>query len=89
LETSIASKIFLVSQNHLLVYYPIYVIDGQNIQPYKSFIGKLKRVNNLRKDSAHTGLLIKAEAEEIRSILFEENLLNLLSILKAKLSSWF
>lgn len=57
----------------------LYKINDESIMPYKNSIGKLYRVNKLRKKGAHTGLLTKDNAEEIRHLLFEEGLLVMLT----------
>lgn len=57
----------------------LYKINDESIMPYKNSISKLYRVNKLRKNGAHTGLLTKDNAEEIRRLLFEEGLLVMLT----------
>lgn len=57
----------------------LYKINDENIMPYKNSINKLYRVNKLRKNGAHTGLLTKNNAEEIRRLLFEEGILAMLT----------
>lgn len=51
-------------------------IRDENILPYSAYYNDLKEVNDLRKISAHTGQLTKIQAIEMRTILFNNNLLN-------------
>ncbi|MEG0692485.1 MAG: hypothetical protein RR444_05325, partial [Oscillospiraceae bacterium] len=51
-------------------------IDNRSIAPYNSYLIELRTINQLRKDSAHTGRLAKTDADDIRTILFSNGLLN-------------
>lgn len=50
-------------------------IDRDRIMPYYNYLLDLRKVNKLRKESAHTGLLAKQDVEELRKIFYENNLL--------------
>lgn len=50
-------------------------IYNDNIVPYTDNLENLKNVNDLRKDSAHTGVLTIYDADKVRRILFEDGLL--------------
>ena len=52
------------------------VISTNNIHPYTLYLSDLRAVNQLRRNSAHTGLLVKNDADTIRNILYVNNLLN-------------
>lgn len=52
------------------------VISTNNIHPYTLYLSDLQAVNQLRRNSAHTGLLVKNDADTIRNILYVNNLLN-------------
>lgn len=51
-------------------------IRQHNILPYCNYITDLDNVNQKRRDSAHTGLLTKADADYIKNILYTNDLLN-------------
>ena len=51
-------------------------IRQHNILPYCNYITDLDNVNKKRRDSAHTGLLTKADADYIKNILYTNDLLN-------------
>lgn len=51
-------------------------ISTNSIQPYYLYLSDLQAVNQLRKNSAHTGLLVKSDADAIRNIFYQNNLLN-------------
>lgn len=55
------------------------LISDKKDSPYTKCLGQLNEVNELRKQSAHTGSLKKQEAERIRTIYFDEGLLDLLN----------
>ena len=55
------------------------LIRGKKDSPYAKCLNQLNNVNELRKQSAHTGSLTKREAERIRSIYFDEGLLDFLN----------
>lgn len=63
------------SNMHMLVQI-IGVISDNNIQPYCSYLSDLRSLNQLRRSSAHTGLLIKYDADTLRNIFYANNLLN-------------
>ncbi|MCY6354414.1 hypothetical protein [Clostridium sp. ZS2-4] len=50
-------------------------IYDDNIVPFYDKLEDLRTVNNLRKSSAHTGVLDLYEADKIRCMLFEDGLL--------------
>lgn len=52
------------------------VISTNNIHPYTLYLSDLRAVNQLRRNSAHTGLLVRNDADTIRNILYVNNLLN-------------
>lgn len=52
------------------------VISTNNIHPYNLYLSDLRAVNQLRRNSAHTGLLVRNDADTIRNILYVNNLLN-------------
>ena len=52
------------------------VISTNNIYPYTLYLSDLRAVNQLRRNSAHTGLLVRNDADTIRNILYVNNLLN-------------
>lgn len=52
------------------------VISSNNIHPYNLYLSDLQVVNQLRRKSAHTGLLIKNDVHTIRGIFYANNLLN-------------
>lgn len=52
------------------------VISTNNIHPYTLYLSDLRAVNQLRRNSAHTGLLVRNDADMIRNILYVNNLLN-------------
>ena len=52
------------------------VISTNNIHPYTLYLSDLQAVNQLRRNSAHTGLLVRNDADTIRNILYVNNLLN-------------
>ena len=54
----------------------IFEIDNQSIVPYNAYLSDLRSINQLRRKSAHTGLLIKADADNMRNILFVNGLVN-------------
>ena len=51
-------------------------ISTNNIHPYTLYLSDLQAVNQLRRNSAHTGLLVRNDADTIRNILYVNNLLN-------------
>lgn len=51
-------------------------ISTNNIYPYTLYLSDLRAVNQLRRNSAHTGLLVKNDADTIRNIFYVNNLLN-------------
>lgn len=55
------------------------LISSKKESPYAKCLGQLDEVNELRKQSAHTGSLTKHEAERIRNIYFDEGLLDSLN----------
>lgn len=56
----------------------LFTINTNHIAPYNSYLTDLYKVNRLRKSGAHTGVLGKNDVDEIRKILYQNNLLNLL-----------
>lgn len=56
----------------------LFTISENHIVPYSGYLTDLYKVNRLRKSGAHTGMLGKNDVDEIRKILFQNNLLNLL-----------
>ena len=52
------------------------VISNNNIHPFNLYLSDLQAVNQLRRNSAHTGLLTKNDADTIRNIFYTNNLLN-------------
>ena len=50
-------------------------IDKDRIMPYFNYLHYLRKVNILRRESAHTGVLTKKEVDEIREIFYTNNLL--------------
>ena len=52
------------------------MISTNNIHPYTLYLSDLRAVNQLRRNSAHTGLLVRNDADTIRNILYVNNLLN-------------
>lgn len=54
-------------------------ISQRNIQPYCLYLSDLQVVNQLRRSSAHAGLLTKSDVDTIRNIFYQNNLLNNLS----------
>ena len=52
------------------------VISTNNIHPYTLYLSDLQAVNQLRRNSAHTGLLVRNDADTIRNIFYVNNLLN-------------
>lgn len=44
------------------------VISSNNIHPYNLYLSDLQVVNQLRRKSAHTGLLIKNDVHTIKDI---------------------
>lgn len=56
----------------------LFTISENHIVPYSDYLTDLYKVNRLRKSGAHTGMLGKNDVDEIRKILFQNNLLNLL-----------
>lgn len=65
----------LPSNKHMLGQI-IGVISNNNIHPYNLYLSDLQAVNQLRRNSAHTGLLTKNDADTIRNIFYTNNLLN-------------
>lgn len=65
----------LPSNKHMLGQI-IDVISNNNIHPYNLYLSDLQAVNQLRRNSAHTGLLTKDDADTIRNIFYTNNLLN-------------
>ncbi|WP_338020637.1 hypothetical protein [Clostridium botulinum] len=51
-------------------------IAKKKITPYNKYLSDLGRVNRLRRKSAHTGLLVKADVDKIRNIFFTKKLLD-------------
>ncbi|RCX09315.1 anaphase-promoting complex subunit 3 [Anaerobacterium chartisolvens] len=51
-------------------------IDKHSIVPYNAYLGDLRSINQLRRNSAHTGRLAKTDADNMRNILFTNGLLN-------------
>ena len=54
------------------------LISDNNISPYCKYLQQMTIVNEMRKRSAHTGALTRSETETIRSIYFDEGLLDVL-----------
>lgn len=54
------------------------LINDYNISPYNRYLRQLNKINDLRKKSAHTGSLSPKDVETIRTMYYDEGLLNLL-----------
>ena len=55
-------------------------IENNRIMPYFNYLDDLKKVNGLRRESAHTGVLGKEDVDKIRDIFYVNKLLEKLVI---------
>lgn len=67
-----------LSSNDKMLGQIIHKIRYEGIKPYNNYLAELVKINNLRKKSAHTGLLTKSDVENMRTVLFIDQLLNAL-----------
>lgn len=51
-------------------------IRGNTITPYYNYLTDLSKINRKRRKSAHTGALSKTDADYVKNILYENDLLN-------------
>lgn len=57
----------------------IFEIASKRIFPYNRYLADLNKINGLRRNSAHTGVLGKSDVEKIRDIYYKNNLLKKLT----------